>query len=633
MLLVTGGTGFVGRQVVQRLLGRGEPVACLVREGSAGRLPAGATAVIGDITRPLDPATVGDVDGVIHLAALYDLRADAAACQVANVEGTRHVLALCAALGATLHHVSTVGVAEGFEGRFDETCFDEGQTHKHPYPASKFDAERLVREQTAVPWRIYRPGAVVGSSLDGVADKADGLYLMFPLIRALRGALPAWVPMLGFEGGPVPLAPVDFVADALVALATASDLDGRTFHLCDPDPPTLGTVGNVLARAAHAPRFALRLDRSVFDLLPGGTSLLQGLPPVKRLRRKHLGGASGAGMLGLVSGRTTIDATATAETLAGLGVVCPPFTSYAARLWDHWDRVLRPQSAPTLGARADGRVVLITGASSGIGRSTALAVAAAGATTLLVARSADKLQEVADAIAAGGGTAHVLPCDCADPDAVDALVARVEADFGGVHVLVNNAGRSIRRGIASTRFHDFERTISLNYLGALRLTLGFLPSMRARGDGHVVNVLTMGLQTRVPRFSAYLGSKAALEAATASIAAEVLHEGVHFTQVYMPLVRTPMIAPTDIYKSFPSLSPAQGAALVTDAIARRPIRVSTVLGSLSAAWGVFAPGLGLRVLNRGARLVPEDGRRSDGDEAAPAAGLGVIPKILGAFHW
>ncbi len=630
MMLVTGGTGFVGRHVVRRLLSRGESVACLVREGSVGRLPEGVTAIVGDITQPLDPGAFPAVDGVIHLAALYDLSADEAACRAANVDGTRHVLALCEALGATLHYISTVGIAEGFDGVFDETCFDEGQSHGHPYPRSKFDAERLVREQTAVPWRIYRPGAVVGSSIDGATDKADGLYLMFPLIRRLRGALPSWVPVLGFEGGPVPLAPVDFVAEAIVALAHASGLDGRTFHLCDADPPTLGAVGNTLASAAHAPRFAVRLDRSAFDLLPGATALLKGMGPVKRLRSKHLGGASGAGMLGLVTGRTTVDANATAAVLDGLGVVCPRFEDYTPKLWDYWDRTLRPQDALTLAGRAAGRVVLITGASSGIGRAAALAVGAAGAITLLVARSADKLQEVADLITEAGGTAHVLPCDCADPEAVDALVARVEADFGGVHVLVNNAGRSIRRGIANTRFHDFERTISLNYLGALRLTLGFLPTMRARGDGHVVNVLTMGLQTRVPRFSAYLGSKAALEAATASIGAEVLSEGVHFTQVYMPLVRTPMIAPTDVYKAFPSLSPEEGAALVTDAITRRPIRVSTGLGSLSMVWRVLAPKAGLAILSRGMKLVPEDGTRSTEPKSERSS---LIPKILGAFHW
>ncbi len=629
-VLVTGATGFLGRHVALRLAAAGEDVRCLVRPASADRLAPGLTAVSGDITEPrcgVDPAGLGDVGRVVHVAALYDLRAPEEACRAANVEGTANVLALCEALGARLDHVSTVGVAGDFDGAFGEDHFDEGQAHGHPYTATKFEAERLVREQSAVPWRVYRPGSILGDSTTGEADKADGLYHLFPIVRRLRGALPGWFPVLGFEGGPLPLAPVDFVADAIVALSSAPGLDGRTFHLVDPAPPTLGAFANTIARAAHAPRFAVRIDTSAFDLLPGVTDLVHHLGPVKRLRKRHLGGADLRPMARLLTGRTTIDATATTALLAELGVTCPPFEDYAATLWDYWDRTIRTRDRPTLPKRVAGRVVLVTGASAGIGREVALQVAAAGATTLLVARSADKLEALAGEIEAAGGTAEVWPCDCADYDAVDALVAGVTEAHGGVDVLVNNAGRSIRRGVAETRFHDYERTVQLNYLGALRLTLGLLPAMRERGDGHVVNVLTMGLQTRVPNFAAYLASKAALEAASASIAAEVLSDGVHFTGVYMPLVRTAMIAPTDVYKAFPALSPEEGADLVTEGIVTRSIRVTTGLGRMATFWGLIAPGSGLMVLNRGARMLPRRAAEGAGD------GGRLVGKILKAVHW
>lgn len=644
MFLVTGATGFVGKHLVDRLLARGEAVRCLVRATSlarfealvAGRWNRGPertpTAVTGDLSEPmcgLDPADLAGVTHLFHVAALYDLKAHADACEAANVAGTEHVLQLCEALGATLHHVSTIAVAGSFEGTFTEEMLDEGQSHGHPYPQSKFEAEQLVRS-SAVPHRIYRPGAVVGSTVDGAADKADGLYMLFPLIRRLRGALPAWVPMIGFEGAPFPLAPVDWVATALDHLAHTPGLDGRTFHLVDPDPPTFGAIGNALARAAHAPRFAVRLDASAFDLLPGASMLLGGLAPVRRLRKRALGGGDGKAMLGLLTGKTRIDSAATQAALGG-AVPCPPFDSYAAKLWDHWDRQLRPATARTLRDRVDGKVVVITGASSGIGREVALRVAADGAIAILVARSEDKLQELAIEIRSAGGTAEVHPCDVSDYDAIDELVARLLEAHGAVDILVNNAGRSIRRSIhrVDGRFHDFERTIALNYLGALRLTLGLLPAMREQGDGHIVNVLTMGLQTRVPRFAAYLGSKAALEAACGSIGAEVLHDGVRFTSVMMPLVRTPMIAPTEVYKGFPSLSPEEGAALVADGIVRRPTRVSTGLGTMAAVWGIVAPGLGLQVLNRGARMVPDE----EGDTSSEQPGGGRVGRILKAFHW
>jgi short-subunit dehydrogenase len=265
------------------------------------------------------------------------------------------------------------------------------------------------------------------------------------------------------------------------------------------------------------------------------------------------------------------------------------------------DRARGPQ---TLESAVSGRVVLVTGASSGIGEATARRLAGAGAIVLLVARRADNLEALRAEIARDGGAAEVHPCDLFDTAATEDLTAAVLAGHGRVDVLVNNAGKSIRRSIALSydRFQDFERTIQLNYLAAVRLTLAFLPGMRGRGDGHIVNVSTAGVPVRVPRFSGYIASKAALEAFSDCVAGEAAHDGVRFTSVQMPLVRTPMIRPTGVYRSFPALTPAQAADRICQAIVHRPRRVGTPYGDLAAMADVFSPASVEAVRSAGYRL-------------------------------
>src|SRR5947209_8922556 len=229
-----------------------------------------------------------------------------------------------------------------------------------------------------------------------------------------------------------------------------------------------------------------------------------------------------------------------------------------------------------------GRTILITGASQGIGEAAALQIGAAGGTVLLVARTPEKLEGVAEEIRAEGGLAHVHPCDLTNEEDIDRLADEVLEQHGTVDILVNNAGRSIRRSVSRSydRFHDYQRTMQLNYFAPVKLILKLLPGMCENGSGHIVNVSTIGLQTNTPRFSAYLASKAALDAFSRSIAAEIIGDGVHITTGYMPLVRTPMIAPTKIYDRFPTLSPEEAGDLISEAIRKRPKRVATNLGNL-----------------------------------------------------
>ncbi|MGO9102532.1 MAG: SDR family NAD(P)-dependent oxidoreductase [Mycobacterium sp.] len=270
----------------------------------------------------------------------------------------------------------------------------------------------------------------------------------------------------------------------------------------------------------------------------------------------------------------------------------------------------------TLHDAVDGTITLITGGSSGIGAAAAKKIAGAGGEVVLVARTQENLDKVADDIRGSGGTAHVYPCDLTDLDAITAMADTVLADLGGIDMLINNAGRSIRRSLALSydRIHDYQRTMQLNYLGAVQLILKFIPGMRERGFGHIINVSSVGVQTRAPRFGAYIASKAALDSLCDALQAEVVNDDIKFTTVHMPLVRTPMISPTKMYDKFPALTPDQAAGVITDAIVHRPRRASSPFGQFAAVADAVNPAVMDRVRNRAFTMF-EDSSAAKGSES------------------
>ena len=279
----------------------------------------------------------------------------------------------------------------------------------------------------------------------------------------------------------------------------------------------------------------------------------------------------------------------------------------AAAGW-RWRQRFSPRGA--LRRRVAGQVVLITGASSGIGAGLSHRLARAGATVLLVARSLAKLQDTVDDIQADGGRAHAYRCDLADLDSCDRLCEQVLAEHGGVDILVNNAGRSIRRSVMHSldRFHDYQRTMQLNYFGAIRLAMNLIPAMQARGQGHVINVSTMGVQSAPARFSAYLGSKSALEGWTLAAQNELVHTGVEFTLMNYPLVRTPMIAPTAIYRYVPAMSEERAVDWLCEAIVTRPKRKVPAFGLASQVMYQVLPKTSELIVNTSFQLL-RDKRR------------------------
>jgi NAD(P)-dependent dehydrogenase (short-subunit alcohol dehydrogenase family) len=630
---VTGATGFIGRNLVEQLLEREGTIYVLVREGSRGRLEElrsrwGAeegriVPVIGDLSQEnlgcgdQIEELRGEIDHFFHLAAIYDMTADAESQRIANVEGTRHAVQLAEALDAKrFHMVSSIAAAGLYEGTFTEDMFDEAEkVDNHPYFQTKHESEAVVREESQVPWRVYRPGIVVGNSETGEMDKIDGPYYFFKLLQRARAAVPQWFPGIGIEGRKINLVPVDFVAKAMDHIAHIDGFDGQAFHLTDPKPLSAGQVINVFAKAAHAPEAAMRIDSRMFDFIPKQVrNGLTMLPPVKRITDQVLADLGiPRSVLVYINYPTDFDSTKTQTALEGTGISVPPLPSYADKLWDYWERNLDPDlfKDRSLSGAIGGKTVLITGASSGIGRAAAIKCGEAGAKVLLVARTPEKLEETRDEIEEAGGTAFIHQADLSDIDDVERMANEVLAEHGRVDVLVNNAGRSIRRSVELSydRFHDFERTMQLNYFGALRLILSLLPEMRKRRNGrkggHVINISSIGVQTNTPRFSAYVASKAALDAWSRCVASEVVDDGVHITTIHMPLVRTPMIAPTKMYDAFPTITPDEAADMITRAMITKPKKVATRLGNFGELLYNVAPKASDAILNTAYKLFPD----------------------------
>ncbi len=454
-------------------------------------------------------------------------------------------------------------------------------------------------------------------------------------------------------------------------IAHLEGLDGRAFSLTDPDPPTAGEVIDVFSRAAHAPEATVHAPRAVTESLEPFVGLALTATPFANTVTDAVLADFGIPreVFTYLHYPTHFDSRNTEAALEGTDIRVPPLASYADKLWDYWARHLDPdlyrdrtlmgavrgragfvggltqiigQQVPDELVRAgksllgtasltqavDGRVVMVTGASSGIGKATAMKIAEAGGIVLLVARTPEKLEETRDAIVKGGGEAYVHPCDLSDMEDIDRMCEGALAQHGHVDILINNAGRSIRRSIALSydRFHDFERTMQLNYFGPVRAILRLLPRMRERRSGQIINVSSIGVQTNMPRFSAYVASKSALDAFSRCIASEIFDDGVRMTTVHMPLVRTPMIAPTKMYDRFPTITPDEAADMLCDAIIYKPKRIATPVGTLGQILYAINPKSMDYILNSAYHMFPDSAAAKKGKKQA-SGGDGTPPPM------
>lgn len=664
---VTGATGFIGRFLVGRLLKRDDTrVFALVRCGSEYKLDAlrnrlgvdadRLVAIHGDINEKLLGVSKrdqddlnGQIDHFFHLAAIYDLTADENTQRYTNIEGTRQTLKLAEKIQAgRFHHVSSIAAAGLYDGTFTEDMFEEATGLDDAYLLTKHESEALVRQESKIPWRIYRPAMVVGHSETGAMDKVDGPYYLFKFIQKLKDVLPNWIPLIGVEGGHFNVVPVDFVADALDHIAHQPDHDGQCFHLTADRSYSLGEIMDIVAGAAQAPRMALKLENRLFDVVPGFVRKgVSALTPNLLLNAALDNLDIPPSAMKFLTFPTEYDNSRAKAALEGTGIAAPELESYIQQLWDFWENHLDPdrgerkdelQPLPTLPERVEGKVVMVTGATSGIGKASALKLARAGATVLVIARTAEKLEETLHEIDQLGGTAQAYSCDVSDLTDVDNLIQQVLADHGHVDILVNNAGRSIRRSVvhAFDRFHDYERTMQLNYFGALRLIMQLMPSMIENGGGHVINISSIGVLTNAPRFSAYVASKAALDAFTRCASSELAHEGIRFTTINMPLVRTPMIAPTKIYNHVPTISPTQAADMICDAIVRQPKRIATNLGVMGQVMHFITPRVTETIMNTGYKLFSDSSAALGGKEGTPKKirrEQAAFSRLFKGIHW
>lgn len=657
---VTGATGFIGKRLVKKLLERkGAVVHFLIRKESADKVadlrsfwgvgPTRAIPVFGDLTaKKLGVAAEdvkklkGQIDHFYHLAAVYDLGADEETQVAVNIEGTRNTVDLAKAIDAGhFHHVSSIAAAGLYEGVFREDMFEEAEGLDHPYFQTKHESEKIVRQDCKVPWTVYRPAMVVGDSTTGEMDKIDGPYYFFKLIQRLRQLLPPWMPTVGLEGGRVNIVPVDFVVNALNVISHQKDITKKCYHLVDPVGYRVGDVLDIFSRAAHAPRMNLFVNAALLGFIPKSVKKsLMALAPVRRVRNavmKDLGLPED--MLTFVNYPTRFDCRETLAALKGSGVTCPNLKDYAWRLWDYWERNLDPELFidRTLKGTVAGKVVLITGGSSGIGLAAAHKFAEAGATTIICGRDQDKLDEACAEAKAKGYQFIAYSTDIADMTDCDRFVRLLIDNHGGVDFLINNAGRSIRRAIESSydRFHDYERTMQLNYFGCLRVTMGFLPGMVAKRKGHVVNISSIGVLTNAPRFSAYVASKAALDAWTRCASSEFADQGITFTTINMPLVRTPMIAPTKIYNNVPTLSPEEAADMIAQACIFKPVRIATRLGITGQLLHALVPRVAQITMNTSFRMFPDSTAAKGSKDAKPqlSAEAVALQQMMRGIHF
>lgn len=657
---VTGATGFIGKRLVKKLLERkGAVVHFLIRKESADKVadlrsfwgvgPARAVPVFGDLTAKKLGVSAedvkklkGQIDHFYHLAAVYDLSADEETQVAVNIEGTRNTVDLAKAIDAGhFHHVSSIAAAGLYEGVFREDMFEEAEGLDHPYFQTKHESEKIVRQDCKVPWTVYRPAMVVGDSQTGEMDKIDGPYYFFKLIQRLRQLLPPWMPTVGLEGGRVNIVPVDFVVNALNVISHQKDITKKCYHLVDPVGYRVGDVLDIFSRAAHAPRMNLFVNAALLGFIPKSVKKsLMALAPVRRVRNavmKDLGLPED--MLTFVNYPTRFDCRETLAALKGSGVTCPNLKDYAWRLWDYWERNLDPELFidRTLKGTVAGKVVLITGGSSGIGLAAAHKFAEAGATTIICGRDQDKLDEACAEAKAKGYQFIAYSADIADMTDCDRFVQLLIDNHGGVDFLINNAGRSIRRAIESSydRFHDYERTMQLNYFGCLRVTMGFLPGMVAKRKGHVVNISSIGVLTNAPRFSAYVASKAALDAWTRCASSEFADQGITFTTINMPLVRTPMIAPTKIYNNVPTLSPEEAADMIAQACIFKPVRIATRLGITGQLLHALVPRVAQITMNTSFRMFPDSTAAKGSKDAKPqlSAEAVALQQMMRGIHF
>jgi NAD(P)-dependent dehydrogenase (short-subunit alcohol dehydrogenase family) len=647
--LVTGANGFLGKHLVDRLIQNGHDITLLIRNPespdkkylidnwrhqTAKINNHGRNANIriweGDIGKSnigVDTEhTLTDFHHIYHLAAIYDLGAGETLTLDTNVVGTEILLKkldddkFC----GCLHFISSIAVAGDFKGEFSERMFAEGQKHDHVYNRSKYESEKLVREkrstQNQYDIRIYRPSAIVGDSQTGEMDRIDGPYYGFVAIAAMKKFLPPWLPLVAPKNKALmDMVPVDYVADAIYTLSmvdrTELPEDLFCFHLTDPQAPTMIKAFKLILKAADGPRIQFTFSTNWAKAYLGLLGQASNLKSIELLKNALLNSLNiPLPIFDAMMPNVRFGAGETTRLLKKNGVILPTFDAYVDKLWDYYNRHLDPERNKEERSRQafQGKVVLITGGSEGIGFVCAKRCVAYGAKVVLVARKQEKLNqavlELQPIAEKSGGSIEARACNISNLDECDLLVTYILKQYGYVDILFNNAGLSIRRSISKSlnRFHDFQRTMQINYFGALRIILGLLPSMVERKSGHILYSSTMGTLAPTPRFGAYLASKSAMDALSDSLAAEYADRNIYLTSIKYPMVKTGMIAPTSDFDDMPAATPEFAAQMFVNAVLNRPRKQMTGTGMAIGISNLFTPKVMTQIYNYFYKIWPDE---------------------------
>jgi thioester reductase-like protein/NADP-dependent 3-hydroxy acid dehydrogenase YdfG len=635
---VTGGTGQIGRFLIPRLLERGGTVYLLVSATALGefarlRIAWGASdaqlvPVVGDLTRmrlgvsqQMQGKLKHKLDHFFHLATRFDIGADGEAQAKSNVDVVRRALGLAESLHAGCFHLlSSTAAAGRYSGTFSEQMFGEAQKLENPYYANYHYAERLVRNVTRIPWRIYRPGIIVGNSDDGRVTEANGLYYFFEALRSLGEALPPWERGVIADGGHLNLVPADYVGEALDHLAHLKKRNGECFMLTHPLGTSAGQVMQLLVRLAGGPGLAVVPQRLPYWLV----ALRPGAPGYGLIERFLAPFSVPVEALALVTSPTRFDGSTTQVLLEQGDIHCPDFEDYAEELWRYWqDKVsdpakrgallarvvdgVRGRRNPTALSRAvKGRIVVVAGATGKLGRECALQLGEAGAVVIIVGSGKRRLQTLVERfVRIGVSPPPVYTGDVTDPVACASVVQRVLRDYGHVDVLLNcdkQAGSGTDRARASG-------TEGESQLAASHLVSGFSPSMVARRQGHIVNVVAGGVLDSAalhdPSALLSLVSTAASIAAkdvfSALLSAQLASCGVRYSHVALPALRQPADSSRRWVDDLLSITPDAAAQRVLKTLADQPTGMFRALGltgsvvqglapELSAYWLRQAPG-------------------------------------------
>lgn len=640
--LITGATGFLGQYLVEALLAKDQELTLLVRNPESMLLKTLLERWEGTNTRSSikllrfdlmkddlaldDKCLLNGYDHVYHLAAIYDLSSCESDMLEANVEGTRRLLARLKKdeFKGCFHFVSSIAVAGNYSGYFDESMFDEGQTHSHAYHLSKFESEKVIREYKLLnnfSVRIYRPSAIVGHSVTGHIDKIDGPYYLFLIVSFLKRWLPGKVPLaLPKTKVVLDTVPVDYVVKSLVCLSQLSESDlpqGQfCFHLSDPSTPPLTDMFSKLLSASDGPTVGLTIpiDQVSKFMFAKQFKMVWSLQAINIFKREMLKNLKiPEHVFEALMPTLKFDAKNTLRLLEAHSITPPKLNAYIDVLWEYYNKNLDPQKHRLHSAKKifKNKRVLITGGSSGIGYESAKLAYTLGAKVILVARDPEKLENCKNEIKALGlglGEIDTYSCDLSDLSACDDLVHMIESNYGSVDILFSNAGRSIRRSISKSqgRFHDLERTMQLNYFGASRLILGLLPSMLKQGGGQVVHSSSMGTIAATPRFGPYMASKIALDTLMDSMAAEFANQNITFSVIKFPLVQTPMVAPTAEFKKSKLTSPEQAAMMFVDAVIDQSRVQVPATGKLLSFASFISPNIMTQLYNYAYQVWPDD---------------------------